>query len=100
MAVTREFQIVWLFAGGRCETSKDVICSCIKNVLFNFAVKVNEGAGTEDANEGIEFQYGEDSEDDDVDTIDQVSSAVLRLQRKFHFIFFYFMFLKHSNPIN
>jgi len=35
-------------------------------------VKVNEAAGTEDANEGIEFQYGEDSDDEDGDNIDTI----------------------------
>ncbi len=38
-------------------------------------VKVSEGAGTEDANEGIEFQYGEDSDDEDGDNIDTVSCS-------------------------
>ncbi len=47
---------------------------CCINVEHLFIlVKVSEGAGTEDANEGIEFQYGEDSDDEDGDNIDTVS---------------------------
>lgn len=41
--------------------------------MIIFAVKVNEGAGADDATEGIEFEYGDES-DEDVDNIDVVSS--------------------------